>query len=356
MSARGALADELHLDASAPTKTFVLEVHTDDPDAYLEELFGRGAVHSTDDGYLHRALIDEGEMWVDRLDSRFWSFHTDLPAYPARRFLHERVQRRRDLDWLWLPTQHLRRVSRNGPARRLRTDFAGQSLRGVDAPGTGLKLQATGKQAEKLLDFLSQSDEYKAALSLDAIQVSVDDGAGGVMNEAVHRQGQFAASGDSLDTHLQFVRSVVATYASFIELLEAKALGWDPLTAGDDNEGASLIGAPVGIHFSQHIADLSLFVEELFDSKEPFRLWGVPRVEDDVVEVDAVDLHVGQRLRMDVGHDWMRVYLERGSCGNTVARLVSNLQHRFDSGLELSDPALNAALMAGAAVAGSLVA
>lgn len=353
MSARGALADVLQLEASAPTKTFVLEVHTDDAERSLNELFA-GSIRHTDDAYLYRATIPEGEMWVDRLDPRFWSFHTDMPAQPARRFLHEHVQRSRDLDWLWLPTQHLRRVSRSGPARRLRTDFAGQSLRGVDAPGTGLKLQATGRRAEKLLDFLAQSEEYRAALSLDAIQVSVDDGAGGVMIEAVHRQGRFAASGASLETHLQFVRSVVATYATFIDLLEANAIGWNALTP-DAEGGASLTGAPVGINFSQEIPDLQSFVDELFDSTEPFRLWGTPVVDGDVAEVDAVDLHVGQRLRIDIGHQWMRVYLERGACGNTVARLVSNLQHRFDSGLALTDPKLNAAMTAGVTAMGSLI-
>jgi hypothetical protein len=348
MSARAGLADELRLQPSAPTKTFVLEVHAQDPTEYLDELFGVGAVIGTDDAYLSRAQTPDGEMWVDRIDPRFWSFHTDMPAHPARRFLHERVQARRDLDWLWLPSEHLRRVSRSGPARRLRTEFSGQDLRGADAPGTGLRLQATGQQAEKLLDFLGESDEYRAALSLDAIQVSVDDGAGGKMTEAVDRRGQFAASGNSLDTHLQFVRSVVARYASFVELLEAKSIGWDSL-AEDLDGGATLSGGPVGIRFSQPIPDVQLFVDEMFNSTEPFRLWGAPIVGDnDVVEIDAVDLHVGQRLRMDVGPAWLRIYLERGACGNTVARLISNLQHRFDSRLELSDPVLQDAMVAGA--------
>lgn len=353
MSARAALADELRLQPSAPTRTFVLEVHTDDPGAYLDDLFGPGAVTATDDAYLSRAAVPDGHMWVDRLDPRFWSFHTEMPAHPARRFLHERVQARRDLDWLWLPSEHLRQVSRSGPARRLRTEFSGQDLRGTDAPGTGLRLQATGSQAEKLLDFLSESEEYRAALSLDAIQVSIDDGAGGKLTEAVDRKGQFVASGDSLDTHLQFVRSVVARYAAFVELLEAKAIGWDPLDPDQDG-GAALVGGPIGIRFSEPIPDLQLFVDEMFDSTEPFRLWGVPVIEQGVAELDAVDLHVGQRLRMDVGPSWMRVYLERGACGNTVARLVSNLQHRFDSRLELSDPVLHAAMTAGTAALGVL--
>jgi hypothetical protein len=54
--------------------------------------------------------------------------------------------------------------------------------------------------------------------------------------------------------------------------------------------------------------------------------------------VGAVDLHVGQRIGIELGHDWMRVYLHAGSCGNTVARLISNLQTRFDGALTLTHP------------------
>jgi hypothetical protein len=82
---------------------------------------------------------------------------------------------------------------------------------------------------------------------------------------------------------------------------------------------------------------------ELTASREPFRLWGLASVRRGIAEVEAVDLHVGQTLQLDIGSRWMRVYLYEGSCGNTVARLVSNLQHRFDGALTLKDVDLDAA-------------
>lgn len=36
----------------------------------------------------------------------------------------------------------------------------------------------------------------------------------------------------------------------------------------------------------------------------------------------------------------MRVYLHAGSCGDTVARLISNLQTRLDGALALTHPGL----------------
>ena len=67
-------------------------------------------------------------------------------------------------------------------------------------------------------------------------------------------------------------------------------------------------------------------------------------MEDGVAELEAVDLHVGGLLRVDVGEQWLRVYLPQGGCGNSVVRLVSNLQHRFDASLTFADTDLQAAL------------
>jgi len=103
-------------------------------------------------------------------------------------------------------------------------------------------------------------------------------------------------------------------------------------------------GSPIVIRFSRVIEDLEPFVDNLFSSREPFRLWGVPRMQGESVELEAVDLHVGQTLRIDVGKQWLRIYLTKGNCGNSVARLASNLQHRFDASLTFVDVELQAAL------------
>jgi hypothetical protein len=81
--------------------------------------------------------------------------------------------------------------------------------------------------------------------------------------------------------------------------------------------------------------------------RRPFRLWGIPEFAEGAARIEAVDLHVGHRLRLDVDQNWLRIYLERGSCGNSVARLVSNQQHHFNAALSLIDPELDAAMNAG---------
>jgi hypothetical protein len=188
---------------------------------------------------------------------------------------------------------------------------------------------------------VGKGGEWQPALSFDSTEVEVRDPELGVLTEGVRRMGIFAFGGDSVEFHLQFVRAVVTRYRRLVEACERNAIGWRSL--GDDGGGA-FDGEPIVVNFSRPVPDLAGFVDELFSSREPARLWGVPTIEHGVACVEAVDLHVGQRLRIEIGPDWLRTYLPAGACGNTVARLISTLQHRFDGNLRFRDPALQDAL------------
>jgi hypothetical protein len=338
------MARHLLLSPSSPTKTFVLEVHTDEPEEYLRDIGGSLSVEPTDDAYLFRVHRPEGTLWVDQLDERFWAVHTDMPVRPAFTFFREQVEARRDLDWIWLPSMHLRQVWPGAKSRRVRTDFHGYGFIASSAAAQDLKVQLSGRDAEALLDYISQNERYRSAVSFDGVQALLEDASLGWVKEGLNRMGRFAVSGDSLEFHLQFVRTVVRRYRRLVNLCEQKAISWQRLDEHGNGNGATVSGGPIVIQFSRPIDDLPLFLEQLFAARRPFRLWGIPEIVDGVAEIEAVDLHVGQRLRMDIGDRWMRVYLESGCCGNTVARLISNLQHRFDGALSLLDSELQAAM------------
>jgi hypothetical protein len=191
---------------------------------------------------------------------------------------------------------------------------------------------------------------YRSAVSFSNIEVDLNDPGLGPLRESVRRWGAFAAHGEQFTHHAQFVQMVIGRYARLVESIEALSLRFDPLSEANastlhdtDAGGASFSGMPTGIRFSRPIPDLPAFCEELFSSRAPFRLWGQPAVTEDEALVEAVDLHVGQRIGIELGRHWMRVYLHAGSCGNTVARLISNLQTRFDGALTLTHPDLQAA-------------
>jgi hypothetical protein len=282
-------------------------------------------------------------FWVDQLDPRFWSFHTNMPVAPASRYLRQHVGSRHDLDWVWLPSDHLRTVWPDAHTRGLRSRFEGQLLGGSGALDD-VRLKLTGRSVEFVLDYLSQNPEIRSAVPFDGVEVALDDPDLGILTEAVDRMGRFAVSGNSLEFHVQFVETVIGRYRKLVELCEKKALTWTGLDRSHTESGGRMSGVPIVINFSRPINDIENFVDFLFSSREPFRLWGTPRMEDGIVQLAAVDLHVGGLLRIDVGSKWLRVYLPDGGCGNSIVRLASNLQHRFDATLAFADSELQAAL------------
>ncbi|HMH91924.1 MAG TPA: hypothetical protein VK586_12680 [Streptosporangiaceae bacterium] len=354
MISRSDLSRLIPLDGSVPAKTFVIEVHTDDPPTYLEEI-APGGVEPTEDAYLWRLSVPEaGEFLVDGLDRRYWSFHTVMPSSPAAAWLRTQVESRPDTDWMWLPSAHLQHIAPGALSRQVRTEFHGGRLVTSEDAAHDLRVQLTGADADQLLEQIAAIPRYRHAVSFHSIEVVLDDPDLGRLREAVRRSGLFAAQGEDFVHHAQFVRTVVGRYARLIEAIEDQALGFAPrparqhddLNADAESElprGASFSGVPIGIRFSRPIADLAAFCDELFSARAPLRLWGRPEVTDDLAVADAVDLHMGHRLGMEIGRDWMRVYLAAGSCGNTVARLVSNLQASFDSALTLAQPSLQMA-------------
>ncbi|HEX6077337.1 MAG TPA: hypothetical protein VFZ32_19020 [Micromonosporaceae bacterium] len=344
MSDRATMASDLALSPGSTMKTFVVEAHVNASEDYLFELAGKRNVERTDDAFLFRVHTDDGNFWVDQLNTRFWSFHTGMAAGKAATSINRWVASRTDLDWMWLPSEHLRHIWPGVRARRVKTNFSGQALLGNGSVDTeDLKVQLSGRNAEALLDYISQSNEFRSAVSFDGVETILSDPDSGRIREAVHRMGRFAVSGDSFELHQQFVRTVVARYNNFITLCEENAISWQSF--GSEEGGGKFAGGPVVLRFSRPIPDRTAFLDELFSCRVPFRLWGVPSISNDgVAEVEAVDLHVGQKLRMDIGDSWLRVYFEAGGCGNTIARLVSNLQHRFDAALTLVNPVLGEAV------------
>ncbi|MEV6840303.1 hypothetical protein AB0N17_38395 [Streptomyces sp. NPDC051133] len=343
MTTRATMVERLR-EASGPTRTVVLEAHCEgsDPEEKVRSVFGAGNYLATDDAFLFRVFVDDGEVWVDQLGGRFWSVHSSMPMRRINPFLHEKIEKRRDLDWMWLPSGHLENLWPSAISNRVRTKFHGRDFLADDDPAQDLTINLAGRGAERLMRHISSDEKYRSAVSFDSVQVALSDPDLGRISEGVDRMGRFAVSGD-LEYHFQFVDAVVHRYSRLVQLCEARAINWSSV----GNDGGSIFsGAPISIRFNRQIPDLEHFTASLFASRRPFRLWGIPELSGDVARVEAVDLHVGHGLRLEIGPQWMRVYLDKGTCGNTVARLVSNLQHRFDSQLEFVDPELQAALEA----------
>jgi hypothetical protein len=217
------MLDALDFSPARPTKTYVIESHAEDPTRCLSEL-ASGQIEPLADAYLFRVNTGAGVLWIDQLDERFWRIHTDAGHSAVFPLLRDWVSSRRDLDWMWLPSEHLRKVWPDAVSSRVRTDFGGGNLLGMGASARGVRVQLQGDDAEWLLSLIANIPEYHGALSYEGVQMEVTDPHFGSIREGVNRMGRFAASGDSPELHLQFVNAVVNRYKRLVELCEGHPL------------------------------------------------------------------------------------------------------------------------------------
>lgn len=141
-------------------------------------------------------------------------------------------------------------------------------------------------------------------------------------------------SGNFLDhrNHLIFVRRI---YERLMELTESKA--WYSIqkdTIASPGMFQKLVGAPVTIKFNEPLNDetFDYWIKSTFNrSRNRFRLWGNPiRLGPQKVHVYGIDRHLWQPIFLEITPNQLITILPRGTCGNTIHRLVTNIQRYID--------------------------
>lgn len=270
---------------------------------------------------------------VDVLDPRFWLVHSLSHADFIDKVLRPTLWASKDLDWCWLPYELVDSLRSAGRVKWFKTDFQSDLLApAAKQKARRLRVQLEGDDAYDLLNFIRGIDQYRSAAPLTALAVEAGNETAGFLREWADYKGRFAATGESFELHAGLVSRVISSYGTYIRRIERNhGIKWRVESDG----GLTRSGEVVVMPFGKPIDNLESFLSGMFSCREPFRLWGVPRVVNHgFASVEAVDLHVGRRLRIDVGTEGLRVYLSPDGCGNSVARLLANLQHRYDATIE----------------------
>ena len=297
---------------------------------------------------LHIARVqgprNPARLYLDTSDSRFWLVHS-MDASNAVDWVVERaIASTHQLDQMWLPTSYLEAVSRLGAFRGLGLDFDRRPIGDLDAndeasPIEYLKMQLWGNRARRVLDILREDDAVPAETTLSKVRIKYwePDGDGDAFTvEEIKFNGKTTARGTSFEAHTGLVRRLIRAYQSQIGLFEGEYSLRSRVAEGGDGDAVKVAGAPLFFKFSRPALNLNKLLGTMFSSGPPFRLWGVPVQQgENTYRVEGVDLHVGGRVGFEVTSDFIRVYLPQGSCGNTVMRLLTNLQHHYDAKVQL---------------------
>jgi hypothetical protein len=193
-----------------------------------------------------------------------------------------------------------------------------------------------GTETDELYETLNRDERFANKIVLSKVRMKEsanhpDDAEFAVQD--VKFTGKFTTRGSSFETHrrtLNFVREEYAKKVSDIE--ERYRLRWK---TGKGSE-VSLDGSAIHFIPKEFEIPVGQFCESLFGGTMPFRLLGfVDFTSDKSAIVDAVDMHTGGRLSFEVYPDVLSLYLPEGTCGNTVVRLYTNIQHYFDKRLSV---------------------
>jgi hypothetical protein len=325
------------LIAPGTVKTRVLEAHPDEASSdgsatLLRQTAERLDMRVTQLGdELWSVAGDEIRIFVDTLNPRFWQLHSTNQAHRLQRVIKSALTADARLDSAWLPADLLKQL--DGRHTYVRLAFDAHDLLGRDSTVQRSRVRFEGDAPEGLVELLKEDERYAGSTSITAMGGYVGEDGVGFAHLVADYRGAFTTARGDFEVAANAIWRMVDRYQDFVTALEDR---YQPTATPIDECGLSLDG-DVATFELPHEVDVERLVEGLFQAKEPFRMWAVPReVDNDEWVADAVDLHVGQPLRLEISPWHVRVLLEPDTCGNTLARLLTNLQQHLDARAELA--------------------
>ncbi len=168
-------------------------------------------------------------------------------------------------------------------------------------------------------------DVHSPAFSTVRLNIPSADRGG----HAVWHNGKVTNASTSFAEHLKVVRHVTSTYSTMTKALE------DRVWYGESEEYGGLAGQPVMLQFGARLPreTFHTWAEKTFNNKRnAFRLGGRPMwsgSDRSRLHVYGIDRHVWQPITLEATRDHLLVVLPRGTCGNTVNRLITNVQRQL---------------------------
>jgi hypothetical protein len=153
--------------------------------------------------------------------------------------------------------------------------------------------------------------------------------------------GKVTNRSSSFADHRQHIEFVIGMYKRATERTESSAwLAMEDTHLGANAAGTRLVGAPVRLQFSKPLdqGTFDRFITSAFGRKnDRFRLWGHPiRMGSRRIHVYGMDRHLWQPIFLEISTEHILAIIPEGTCGNTVHRLVTNVQHYLDPGVQVT--------------------
>jgi hypothetical protein len=324
---------------SKSLKSYILESNIDNFEKIFLDKFDM-KVLSTKDETIKIISVTEKQtkkkirFYVDLLDKRFLVFHSADESKLTDEFIESLISKdSNSLDYPWFFNGFMNNVLSFGLNESFSVRFRNEfyNIEKELAEIKRFSMRFWGNDGKKTLNQISKIDSLKQGISLSNVGVKIGN-EDLFISDNVNYKGRFTAiSGNSVKEHLYLINRIKSSYRDIINKIESSSIEY----ISHENK-VSIIGEPIIIKFSKKILDIKSFSNILTSSKKPFRLWGISNfLSDNYVAINGIDLHTGDKIDFEISSEWIRLYLPKGSCGNVIVRLLTNIQHYFDSNAKI---------------------
>jgi len=358
-------------------KSYMLEHvgHSGNVNTALNIMNRRGILTSQiDDNLFKLQETDKKNLFMGFLETltpRYFVFYSIHESQLADRWTKKVVSDSPELDHVWLSGLTFnalwkRVVQLNQPQRYARIMFQHDSIYQIDSemelrdeseeddenPGKNIgdeeyPLEILERRASKftLVDKISVVHEklerlqkiYFPLYAISQLRFPSPVGRGGHdfydYGKVTNRSGNFRDH----RSHIIYIQHI---YDALMKMTEEKI--WFSLekeTIQTPGAFQKLIGSPLSIKFKEPLAKetFDYWIKSTFGrTRNRFRLWGNPiRLGPRKIHVYGVDRHLWQPIFMEITDKNLTAIIPKGTCGNTVHRLVTNIQRFIDPAAEV---------------------
>jgi hypothetical protein len=270
------------------------------------------------DYLIHSSTFLDRAWFAAPMFQRLWQLV--LGAYPSHRFSkivfeHESVYE--------LPSDDVLTISDDEEEKD--TAFGGDE---VEVERRRARMQITERIGRLDRALQKMRLEYDPLESIVSLRIPAPRHGG----HDIYYDGRFTNRSDSVSSLRQTVQVVTNIYRYSTE--KAEQASW-PQVVGKA-EPMSL-GMPLLVKFSQplEIGTFERWTASFRRKNNRFRLWGNPiKMGAGKVHIYAIDNHLWQPVDIEITRDHLYALLPSGTCGNTIHRLVANIQQFVDPKLE----------------------
>jgi hypothetical protein len=304
-----------------------------------------------------------GEIgFLEHLRPRVVALYSTMKSDELNRYTRRLVMRSPEIDHVWLSgltfgvlCDLVAKLSR--PHRFTKLVFTHDSIFDIDSSRSELELEeeetAQSEDLEEVVEKRATSfrlvdqvgviqeklgklqELYFPLYAISQLRFPSPVGRGG---HDFYDNGRVTNRSQSFRDHRSHILFVVRIYEQLLKSTEEQA--WYSIRESVSTPGqfCRIVGAPVIVRFREELSRdvFDRWVLSTFGRKRNrFRLWGHPiRLGPAKVHVYGVDRHLWQPLFLELTAKGCTMIIPNGTCGNTVHRLVTNIQRYLDPGAE----------------------